>query len=142
MLIAAAQLRPVAGDVAGNLRAHAGLVSLAASRGAGLVFFPELSLTGYEPTLAARLAVDPGDPLPDSLLELQAQADAKGIVIAVGLPTRAPDGIRITMATLRPGASPWLYSKQWLHADESPYFVPGPGRAILRAGGHAIAPAI
>src|SRR6185369_11980650 len=36
------------GDVIGNARASAAIVANAAARGAALVVFPELSLTGYE----------------------------------------------------------------------------------------------
>jgi predicted amidohydrolase len=49
MRIGAAQLRPVAGDVASNLAKHLELIDVAAALGADLVYFPELSLTGYEP---------------------------------------------------------------------------------------------
>ncbi|MDI3328735.1 MAG: nitrilase-related carbon-nitrogen hydrolase [Alicyclobacillaceae bacterium] len=41
------QMRPVLGDVAGNVRLHVEWVERAAEAGCGLVVFPELSLTGY-----------------------------------------------------------------------------------------------
>ena len=45
--IALAQFYPRLGDVAANLAAHLTIVGAAAAEGAGLVVFPELSLTGY-----------------------------------------------------------------------------------------------
>jgi predicted amidohydrolase len=45
--IALAQFYPRLGDVAANLAAHLTIISGAAATGAGLVVFPELSLTGY-----------------------------------------------------------------------------------------------
>jgi len=45
--VALAQFYPRLGDVAANLVAHLTIVAGAAAEGAGLVVFPELSLTGY-----------------------------------------------------------------------------------------------
>jgi NAD+ synthase (glutamine-hydrolysing) len=45
--VALAQFYPRLGDVAANLAAHLTIISGAAATGAGLVVFPELSLTGY-----------------------------------------------------------------------------------------------
>ena len=45
--IALAQFYPRLGDLAANLAAHLTIISSAAASGAGLVVFPELSLTGY-----------------------------------------------------------------------------------------------
>jgi predicted amidohydrolase len=45
--IALAQFYPRLGDVAANLAAHLTTIAGAAAEGAGLVVFPELSLTGY-----------------------------------------------------------------------------------------------
>ena len=54
--ISAAQTCPVKGDVNANLDEHLRLIDLAASEGAQVVVFPELSLTGYEIELASGLA--------------------------------------------------------------------------------------
>lgn len=45
--VAMAQINTKLGDVAANLEKHLALAEEAKSRGAGLVLFPELSLTGY-----------------------------------------------------------------------------------------------
>ena len=47
VIVALAQSYPRLGDVAANLTAHLTAVAGAAEQGAGLIVFPELSLTGY-----------------------------------------------------------------------------------------------
>jgi len=123
MRIAAVQTRPVAGDLPANTAAHLRLIELAADAGAGLVLFPELSLTGYEPTLAADLAVDPDDPR----LDVFAAASARrGVTICLGAPTRGPAGVRTSTILFRPDGTRRLWSKHHLHADETQFFAPGP----------------
>ena len=57
MKICMVQTWPVKGDVAQNVAAHERFVALEVDKGAAMVVLPELSLTGYEPTLAAELAM-------------------------------------------------------------------------------------
>jgi predicted amidohydrolase len=47
VVVALAQIAPRLGDVATNLERHLAVIEEAADNGAGLVVFPELSLTGY-----------------------------------------------------------------------------------------------
>src|SRR5512138_2096642 len=49
MRIALAQINTTVGDLAGNLDLMLSSARRAAARGAGVVVFPELSLTGYPP---------------------------------------------------------------------------------------------
>jgi predicted amidohydrolase len=139
MLLAAAQLRSDAGNVESNIAKHLALIEVAVDRGADLVFFPELSLTGYEPKLAMALAADLNDRRFDVF---QACADAGDVAIGVGFPGRSAEGIRITMAVFQPKTARLAYAKQQLHADEMPFFVQGSGQLILNAGSHVFAPAI
>jgi predicted amidohydrolase len=139
MRVGAAQLRPAAGDVDGNLEKHFQLIELAISVGADVVVFPELSVTGYEPRLAAHLCIEACDP---RLRVIQDLANERGITVGVGAPTNAGGGVRISMHVFAPGAACQTYSKQQLHADELPYFVVGTESVLLRVGGQAIAPAI
>lgn len=60
LVVALAQIAPRLGDVEANLDRHLSLIAEAAAAGAGLVVFPELSLTGYfleelVPDVAVRL---------------------------------------------------------------------------------------
>ncbi|HEY6618472.1 MAG TPA: carbon-nitrogen hydrolase family protein [Steroidobacteraceae bacterium] len=139
MRICVAQLRPTAGDIEGNVRKHHALLDLALCYDARMVCFPELSLSGYEPKLARRVATNPDDP---RLNTFQALADASSTYIAVGIPTVAGLGTRISLIVFQPSESRVTYSKQQLHADEMPYFLPGDDQIIISAAGHSIAPAI
>ena len=55
-VFAAAQCSAVAGDIAANVRRHLEFMDAAHGQGVDVLVFPELSLTGYEPALAAGLA--------------------------------------------------------------------------------------
>ena len=83
--IAVAQTRPVAGDVPSNLDEHLDLARIAASEGAQVVVFPELSLVGYELDLADGLAFSEDDPRLSPLLDLAA---SRGTTLVVGAPVR------------------------------------------------------
>ena len=122
MKICLAQTRPFPGDLRRNLKRHQALVSRAASQGADLVIFPELSLTGYEPGLAGGLAIDQEDRQLDGLQET---CDAQQVTIGAGLPTQSPTGICISMVVFTPNQARRTYSKGYLHSDEREHFVPG-----------------
>ena len=138
MKVSAVQLQPIAGNIETNIAKHLNLIKLAVDRGAGLVFFSELSLTGYEPRLANSLAVD----ISDSRLDIfQERSDTANIVIGVGVPLKATQ-VQIGTVWFAPGSPRRSYAKQQLHDDELPFFVPGEGQIILEAAGQKFAPAI
>ncbi|HMQ90510.1 MAG TPA: carbon-nitrogen hydrolase family protein [Flavilitoribacter sp.] len=139
MRLCAAQIQPAKGNIAENIGRHKRLIDLALKNGAELILFPELSVTGYEPDLAADLACDPADP---RLAVFQDIADHSGVILGIGLPERTPAGIRISMILFQPGLPRTTYSKQRLHADELPFFVPGTKQVFLTVSGHILAPAI
>jgi predicted amidohydrolase len=137
MKICVAQTRPVRGDIQTNIRSHKRLIELAVSKGAEMIFFPELSLTGYEPRLAEQLATSPDDSRFD---EFQITSNEKRIVIGVGMPVRSAAGILISMIIFQPHRPRQTYSKQYLHIDEYPYFFSGYQQGLL--SGYKIALAI
>ena len=139
MKIAAAQIQPRRGDVAENIARHLAWIASAAAAGADAIFFPELSLTGYEPELAAELATTVDDP---RLAVFQAESDAANLTIGAGLPIRSEVGITISMVIFQPRRPRQVYSKQHLHSDELPYFVQGAGQLLVSIGPVVIAPAI
>src|ERR1700748_466113 len=94
MKIAVVQMRSVKGDIAANIERHKELISLALEGGADAVFFPELSITGYEPGLAAALAAGPDDTRLDVF---QSFSDERTIIIGVGMPVRMEEGVGIGM---------------------------------------------
>lgn len=130
MKIAVAQTKPVTGDIESNIKNHLKLSTLAADNGADIIIFPELSLTGYEPSLAKQLATS----IDDSRLQVfQQLSNEKHITIGLGLPTNAETGIHITMVLFQPNTPRQANSKMYLHADEEPFFVSGenlPGLVI------------
>ncbi|MEZ4558647.1 MAG: carbon-nitrogen hydrolase family protein [Caldilineaceae bacterium] len=131
MNLAVAQTQPRRGDIAHNIADHMRFVQAAVAQHADLLIFPELSLTGYEPTLARALATTPDDP---RLAPFQMCSDADLIVIGVGLPLVLGAGVGIGMVLFRPGQSRVVYAKHHLHPDELPFFVPGANVPVLPVG--------
>jgi predicted amidohydrolase len=139
MIICAAQHCPIPGDIVANTTKHLALIDLAVAHRADLVFFPELSLTGYEPRLAASLATDKIDPCLDVF---QQRSDANNVIIGVGLPISAEGKVQIGMVWFAPRVPRRIYAKQLLHADEEPFFVPGHDQFSLKVADHTLAAAI
>lgn len=102
-------------------------------------FFPELSLTGYEPELALELATNQYDTRLDIFQET---SDKNNIIIGLGLPTSTESQIRISMVIFEANKPRQTYSKQQLHSDEFPYFENGVGQVIIETNDKNIAPAI
>ncbi|HEV7347008.1 carbon-nitrogen hydrolase family protein [Telluribacter sp.] len=139
MKLCVAQTRPYKGDIQSNIESHKKWIELALSYGADTIIFPELSITGYEPELAAALAMSPDDSRLDVFQEI---SDSRQVTLGVGVPTPAPAGTCISLALFQPNRPRQLYSKQYLHADEVPYFVSGPSTSGLAGTQGEIALAI
>lgn len=104
-----------------------------------LILFPELSISSYEPTLAKESVVKIKS---KKLRVLQELSDQHRMIIVAGLPTESEEGIRISLAVFEPGRNVELYSKQYLHKDEVPYFVPGTDELTIHLDGRKLKPAI
>ncbi len=139
MRISIAQTRPIKGDMVANIETHKKFTNLAVSYKADAIFFPELSITGYEPKLAKQLATNQDDNRFD---DFQKISDIKNITIGIGVPTVGETGILISMIIFQPNTERQTYSKQQLHSDEFPYFVNGQQQIILTVKNKQIAPAI
>lgn len=139
MKICIAQTEPQKGNISANIKAHKKFIDLALTYNADAIFFPELSLTGYEPELAKELATTQNDNRLDLFQEI---SDKNNIVIGLGIPTRTESQIRISMIIFEPNKPIQTYSKQQLHSDEFPYFVNGIGQVIIKINDKNIAPAI
>lgn len=136
MKIALAQTRPVKGNIAQNIDKHLMMIEAAFSKGAEAIFFPELSITGYEPELAKDLAMSPYE---EQLNVFQDKSDKTNMIIGVGIPAIQDTGISISMVIFQPHQSRQLYSKQYLHSDEFPFFVSGENTACLMSHNIALA---
>ncbi|MCC4616600.1 carbon-nitrogen hydrolase family protein [Xanthomonas campestris pv. asclepiadis] len=139
MKLVAAQILSAPGEIETNIGKHLDVIRLAAGKGADVVVFPELSLTGYEPGMAEALAVHPTDARLDAF---QVLSDRHGMLIAVGAPTKGAKGTEIGMLCFQPGLERTAYSKQHLHPDELAFFSPGTEQRVLRQADHVLAPAI
>lgn len=139
MKICIAQTQPIKGNVSANIEAHKKIIELALTLNAEAIFFSELSLTGYEPELAKKLATNQNDNRLDIFQEI---SDKNKIVIGLGLPTATESKIRISMIIFEPNQPRQTYSKQQLHSDEFPYFENGDGQLIIKTNDKNIAPAI
>jgi NAD+ synthase (glutamine-hydrolysing) len=138
--LALAQLNVTVGDLDGNSVRIAQAAARATDRGADLVCFPELALTGYPPEdLVLR-----HDFVDDNLRALRELAtDASGLApLLVGFVDRSQAGIHNAAAVLHGGGIITRYRKIQLPNtgvfDERRYFVPGEAACGLRAGGTAV----
>lgn len=139
MKICVSQIKSIPGDIQQNIATHKKYVKLAVSFGADAIFFPELSLTGYEPTLAKDLAINQGNRRLNLFKKI---SDSSNIIIGIGAPTKHADGICISMVIFQPNQARRLYSKQFLHEDETPYFIRGNRSPLLTIGDQKIAIAL
>lgn len=130
-VFAAAQAISVAGDVHANVMAHLRFMQAAAEQDVKLLVFPELSLTGYELGLAAKLAILPNDSLLQPLRDL---ARELCLTTVVGMPIRLSTSEPVLIGALIFGAdgSLGVYSKQHLHTGEEVVFAPGHGGPMLQ----------
>jgi predicted amidohydrolase len=138
--IAAAQVASLRGDIDRNVAAHAAAMEAAARRGVSVLVFPELSLTGYEPDLAAGLAMTPTD---GRLAPLRTLARRHGIDAVVGAPLRngtARPGLGAIL--IGAGGATKTYCKMHLGAGERDYFTAGDAPLTLAAGGQTVGVAI
>lgn len=139
MKIGIAQIAPKKGDISANIEAHLKFIEQGLTMGVEAIFFPELSLTGYEPALSKELAMLPSDVRLNVFQEL---SDENSVIIGLGVPTVGDEKSKISMVIFEPGKSRQLYSKQALHEDEWPYFERGTSQVIIETKGIKIAPAI
>ena len=140
LTLAAAQTVSIPGDVAANIQRHLALMRVAAEQGVQCLVFPELSLTGYEPFLAADLAIAPQDAVLAPLREL---ARELRLTAVVGMPVRLAPQAGVLIGALVLGAgSVGVYTKQHLHPGEELAFAAGQGGEVLAFGDDRIALAV
>ena len=141
LTLAAAQSISIPGDVPANIERHLAFMRVAAEHGVQFLVFPELSLTGYEPSLAAGLAIAPEDA---RLAPLREMARELRLTAVVGMPIRmaSEPGVWIGALVLGADGSLAVYTTQHLHPGEDMAFVAGQGGALLEWGDDRIALAV
>ncbi len=146
MRIAIGQINPTVGDLAGNLALCTRFARDAAERGADILVFPELCVTGYPP----RDLVEKRTFIPQSEAALQRLADATRdlpVAIVAGYVGRSliPTGKQATnsAAILRRGEILFRQSKILLPTydvfDEARNFVPADSQALFTLDGRSVA---
>jgi len=139
MKIALAQIQSFKGDINANIQHHIAWIYKGLQENQDAIFFPELSLTGYEPTLAKQLALTTED---GRLGDLQRLSDDHNLTIGVGAPTKAGKEILISMLIFKPSAPLSVYSKMMIDEDEESYFSEGVAYEIINIDNRVIAPSI
>ncbi len=139
MKIALVQIASVDGDVEANVARHSAALAHLRAGDAGLAIFPELSLTNYEPKIAATAAIGADDARLAPLEEIARELD---IQVCVGAPLRSRGKPSIAALLLSPGRQRRIIHKAYLHQDEMPLFAPGCELASLLDTGRRIALAI
>ncbi len=138
-ILAAAQSNSIRGNITENVKTHTRLSQAAAQRGASLIIFPELSLTGYEPDIAQSHSLTPTDP---RLTPLQTLSDSHNISILAGAPYISQTGLNIAAFLYQPHREPEIYTKHHLHTGEDKHFKSGQQKLLIKIKEETIAPAI
>ncbi len=136
MKICIAQIKSESGNIPKNIQNHLRCIERAVELHADFIVFPELSITNYEPRLANKLATVVEDRIFNPFQNL---SDKNQITIGVGMPTKAPNGIHISMLVFQPNKERMVYSKSLLHSDELAYFVSSTNQPSLKIKGKNIA---
>jgi predicted amidohydrolase len=122
--IALGQFGATLGDVEANLARIRRLLADAGQRGADLVCFPELSLSGY-----LLVADDYSDSLLDAVEAaekvLAEDAQRAGVSLIYGAPARVPGGLANAVVLREPDGDRVLYAKTHMDELERRVFVPG-----------------
>lgn len=138
--IAAAQVVSVRGDIEGNIATHAAAMAAAAEQGVSVLVFPELSLTGYEPDLAAELAITAADRRLEPLLALARQHHIETVVGAPLQNGTAKPALGAILITAR--GITRSYHKIHLGGSEPVFFAPGDMPLAFTILGHTVGIAI
>lgn len=139
MKVAIVQFKAIKGEINKCIAKHINWIKKAAIFNADLIMFPELSLTGYEPDLANKLATTKEDTRLD---KIQEYSNKYNMVVCAGLPTRSRNLLYISMIVFQPAEERISYSKQFLHHTEVPPFTSGKIPLVIRLESDIIAPAI
>jgi NAD+ synthase (glutamine-hydrolysing) len=147
VVVVMAQINPLVGDIDGNLRLIIQSAREAvAHHGAGIVVFPELTLTGYPPEdllLRASVEIRVGRALADLKKQCAQDAALREACLVVGYPRMRNDGLYNTAGVLYRGE--WIaeYDKHCLPNyqvfDEKRYFRAGTEPAVFAFAGINIA---
>src|SRR5262245_28101356 len=134
MRLALAQINTVVGDLDGNRELILSRLAEARDRGAGVVLFPELAVTGYPPE---DLLLRPGFVRAAEASLHEIAAETRDVVALVGFP-RFDTDLYNACAVCADGEVKAVYRKRFLPNygvfDEDRYFAPGRDLLLLEVG--------
>ncbi len=146
LTLALVQMKPVLGDIPANLDQILALTEQAANKGAGLIIFPELALTGYNPGLLGERLVRLARTANDEPIQRLARAAGEHRVhLVVGfIERRAIPGVVYNSIVIcgQDGSVMRTYAKSHLFSAENLYFRPGASLEILRTNWGTLGPMI
>lgn len=119
MILASAQTQPARFDVSKNLLQHIQFVQKASERGADLIVFPEMSITGYEHDKVRELMFTGNDSRLDELKQLSKE---NNIIIIAGAPIMIKSNLYIGSFVIFPDKPVAIYTKHFLHGAEEDFF--------------------
>ncbi|HET9220530.1 MAG TPA: carbon-nitrogen hydrolase family protein, partial [Terriglobia bacterium] len=138
--IAAAQVASIRGEIDANIRTHAAAIEAAALHEVSVLVFPELSLTGYEPDLAAELAMLPTDRRLEPLRMLALHHRMK---VIVGAPLQNGEAKPALGAiVINTDGCTTSYRKMHLGTPERANFASGDRPLAFTVAGHTVGLAI
>ncbi len=120
--LAVAQVPSVRGDIDANIMTHLKAIIKAGKLGVNYLVFPELSITGYEPELAKKLAFSKNDKRLKPLIDASIK---NNVTLAIGAPLSSTDLPKIGIIIISPSGSVKTYEKMHLHPGEDRYFSKG-----------------
>lgn len=121
MIVAAAQIKVEDGNIESNIANHCRYANTTADKGARLVLFPEMSLTGYLREDAHQYKFFTED---ERLQPLQQIANKRNIVIVAGAPIEIDEKLHIGAFIIQPNEKVDVYTKRFLHPGEEVAFEP------------------
>lgn len=138
--IAAAQIPSLSGDLARNVATHAASIEAATAQGVAILIFPELSLTGYEPQLAAEHAIAIDDHRLAPLLKLALQHQMH---VVAGAPLQNGSSRPFLGAIhMMPDGTIGNYAKMHLGGNEPEFFTAGNSPRMIQVGKQRVGLAI
>jgi NAD+ synthase (glutamine-hydrolysing) len=145
--IALAQINPTVGDFSGNLQTISKFVERAADKGAELVVFPELAISGYPPAdlLEKENFVRRAEESLNKLAELTRGEQRPAILCGSPMRCTQEGGkhVRNVAAVLEDGEIRFTQTKRLLPFydvfDEQRYFEPATQQSLTKIKGHAVA---
>jgi predicted amidohydrolase len=134
-----AQLAPAPGDPSANVTTVAGILDDHPQ--ADLAVFPELFVSGYDPTTAASVALAPDD---RAFWPIAHAARARRTAVMVGFAERLSDGVANSVACIGPdGSYAGCYRKTHLFGpEERDFFVAGDHLLVTDLGGVSVGPLV